>query len=70
MLVVDIMVGRPIHRSKFGTTLCACKTILLSLPNFRISFVWKQTSNVTHLLVRVTLSYISRQIFYYIPSHI
>jgi hypothetical protein len=46
----------------------AYKALLLSLSNFRTSFIMRQASNVAHLLARATLSFASRQDFDYILS--
>jgi len=68
-LVVDGIKGCPIQRTEFSARLRACKRIMQSLPNFRISFIRRQANNVAHLLAReALLSYASRQVFYYIPS--
>jgi hypothetical protein len=48
----------------FGAILNGCRVSLLNLQNFKISFVMRQTNNVAHLLVRVSLSYASFHIDY------
>jgi hypothetical protein len=57
-LVMDGMKGSPIQRTEFSAILCACKRIMQSLPNFRISFIRRQANNVAHLLAREALSYV------------
>jgi len=54
------------HKSEFGSISNACRNLLLSLRNFRFSFIRRQPNNIVHLLAKVTLFYSSHDTFDYI----
>lgn len=61
--VVDDISNKIGTSFELGVVLNYCKASLSSLPNFKISFIWRQANNVGHLLARASLSYFQKSIY-------
>jgi len=66
--VVDGISNNLSTNSIFGAIMNTCKVSLMNHQNFKISFITRRANNVTHLLVKATLSYASSQVPDYMPS--
>jgi hypothetical protein len=62
-LVVDDIFFSTNNHTEVGNTLHECRMLLDSLPNFKISFIWRKTNFVAHELARVSKLYASHHIF-------
>ena len=62
-LVVDDIFDSTNNHTEVGNTLHECRMLLDSLPNFKISFIWRKTNFVAHELARVSKLYASYHIF-------
>jgi hypothetical protein len=67
-LVVDCIVDRSKNQSEFGNIMFVRISLLDQYPNFKISYIRRQTNFVVHTLARVLKLYVRHHIFDLISS--
>jgi hypothetical protein len=67
-LVVDCIVDRSKNQSEFGNIMFVRRSLLDQYPNFKISYIRRQTNFVVHTLARVLKLYVRHHIFDLISS--
>jgi len=67
-ILVDLLKSTNPPINEIGDLVSECKTLLLSNPDYVVSFVRKQANKVAHSIARATLSHPSPHVFREAPT--
>jgi ribonuclease HI len=67
-LLVDLLGNTNLPLNEIGDLVSECKTLLLSNPDYVVSFIRRQANSVAHNIARAALSYPSPHVFYDVPT--